>query len=378
MNKVFKGDRGIYAILIMLALVSFVAVASTSGSVNGPWNALLGQVFTVIIGFVILVLFENLSYNKKLFKWFSFAGVAISIVSLIVLPFVGIEGGEAHRTIDMKFFSFQPIEVAKMFTMIMVSYLCANKISDINSSWKDCIIYLMLPLVVMMGLILPQNLSSVIIIAVPTFFILLMANVKGKYLLTVCGVAVVALAIYVLVGGQRMDTWKSRFNTYSKGQETVIVTDPVSGEETIIVDDPRTAVGNGGLFGTFPGNGKVKWLLDNRDKDYVYSCLVEEGGMILGVFVLIIYVAFMFRVVKISINTRDLFGKYLAFSLGFLIVFQAFVHMMVCVGLIPVTGQQLPFISRGRSSFLMLCMAVGIIQNVAANNNIETKTTTTL
>lgn len=355
MVKAFKGDKSIYAILVLLSLISLFGVQTTYGSSVGVWQHLLKQIVFLVFGLLVLLFFENVNYRSLGFKYLVLIGYLFSVVSVILLPVLGVKGGGAARTINLGLFSFQPIEVAKIFAVISTAFICSKHMDKINESFKGLAVYLVLPLLLIIGPILPQNLSSVIIIAFPILIMLLMSNINKKYIFILLGIAVVGFFLYILLEGNRSSTWQSRISVFF-------------GVKVITARDPKTAVGHGGLFGTFPGGGKVKLILDNVESDYIYSILIEEGGMIFGLFILLLYLVFLLRIVRIALMTDDLLGKLLVAGIGLLISFQAYIHMMVAVGVIPVTGQQLPFVSKGGSSLIVLCMAVGIIQNVCSRN----------
>jgi cell division protein FtsW len=356
MIKVFKGDKSIYAVLVLLSLISLFGVQTTYGSSVGVWQHLLKQIMFLVMGLLVFIFFENVNYRSLGFKYFVIIGYLFSVVAVILLPIIGVKGGGAARTINLGLFSFQPIEIAKIFAVISTAFLCSKHINKINESFKGLAIYLLLPLLLIIGPILPQNLSSVIIIAFPILIMLLMSNINKKYIFILLGVGVLAFLLYIILEGNRSSTWQSRISVFF-------------GEKVITARDPRTAVGHGGLLGTFPGDGKVKLILDNVESDYIYSILIEEGGMIFGLFIMLLYLVFLLRVIRIALMSEDLLGKLLVAGIGLLISFQAYIHMMVAVGVIPVTGQQLPFVSKGGSSLLVLCMAVGIVQNVCIRNN---------
>ncbi|MCK9302269.1 MAG: FtsW/RodA/SpoVE family cell cycle protein [Bacteroidales bacterium] len=368
-SKLFKGDKGIYAVMIILALLSLIAVYSTgitpiAVSKNPNYadglnlqKILLSQIVLLFAGFVIMFVAERISYKSKGFRTIMMAFFIVSIVLLVLLNIFGINQHEAQRSLIIGPVSFQPIEIAKLFVIIFICFMCAEKRTEINATFKDFFIYICIPLGIVCALILSNKLSTVGIIVVTCLILFTAAKINWRYILILCSIAVVAFVVYLFLGQNRVDTWQARISNFGNGGNFPI-------------EDPRSAIAAGGLFGSFPGNSKVKLHLNNAESDYIYSILVEEGGIMTGLFILLVYIALFLRVVKIALATKDDFGKYLAFGLGLLITIQAFIHIFVSVGLSPVTGEQLPFISKGKTSFLTYCLAIGIIQNIASKNQV--------
>ncbi|MDL2227742.1 FtsW/RodA/SpoVE family cell cycle protein [Odoribacter sp. OttesenSCG-928-L07] len=356
MVKLIKGDKGIYAALIILLLLSFIGVLTTYPTTVGVGKVMIEHAAFVVLGLIVVFTFEYINYKGKLFRNLMFVACILSLLSIILLytP-MGIGAAKAVRTLRLGGFSIQPVEFAKVFVLIYLCFVCNEKINEINSSWKYFILYILIPVGVLGAMCLErQGLSSTAIMVVAVFVLLLITPIKKQYIWTVVGVGILVLLLYIIFDGERNITWLKRIlGVFNKEK---------------IVGDPVNAIGRGGFFGTFFGEGKVKEFLINIDSDFVFSAFVEEGGIILGTFIILIYVVIMLRIAKIVLSTNDLFGKYLVYSLGVLIILQAAVHILVCIGIAPETGQQLPFVSKGGSSMLSMCLAMGIIQGVAIRN----------
>ena len=212
------------------------------------------------------------------------------------------------------------------------------------------------------GLIFPADFSTAALLFVVCFILIFVAGAKIKHLFSiiggVIGVVLLLITINMIVPGllPRVDTWTSRIENYNSG-------DP---QENYQAEMAKRAVATGYLQGKGPGNGIVKNNLYSAQSDFIFSSSIEEFGSILGgLGLILLYLILLFRAVKIMAKSGQKFGGYIAFGLGFMLVFQALINMSVGVNLIPVTGQPLPLISMGGTSILFTCMSIGIILNVS-------------
>jgi cell division protein FtsW len=159
----------------------------------------------------------------------------------------------------------------------------------------------------------------------------------------------------------RMPTWIKRVQNFmydSKQQDK---------EDNYQVNQAKIAIANGGLIGLGPGNSTARNFLPHPYSDFIYAIIIEEYGMIGGMFIIFIYLVFLYRSIRIFRKCPFAFGAFLALGLSFTLVIQALINMAVNVNLFPVTGVTLPLVSMGGSSFLFTCLAIGIILSVARN-----------
>lgn len=356
MIKIIRGDKGIYSALIILLLLSFIGVLTTYPKATGAGTAIIKHALFVVAGLVIIIGLEHVNYKSKFFRILMIIGCVGSLLALLLLytP-LGISAAKAVRTLSIGPIKIQPVEFVKVFMLIYLCFVCNEKMEEINASWKDFVIYILVPVGVVGAISLErQGLSSTVIMMGAVLLLLLVTSIKKKYLLVLVGAGLLFGLIYIFTFGQRDNIWGTRIlNVFSVD---------------IVLEDPTNAIGRGGFFGTFFGDGKVKEFLKNIESDFVFSAFVEEGGIVLGFFIILVFIALMLRIAKIVLSTNDLLGKCLVFSLGVLIIIQAFVHILVCIGIVPETGQQLPFVSKGGSSLLSMSVALGIIQSVAVRN----------
>jgi len=186
-----------------------------------------------------------------------------------------------------------------------------------------------------------------------------------KYLLLIITTGVFALTIFILtvkaypdIMPNRVDTWTSRVENFINSENT---------ESNYQIEKAKIAIATGGIKGLGPGKSIQKNFLPQSSSDFIYAIIIEEFGLIGGLFLVILYLWFLFRIVIISNKSESIFGSLLAISMGLPIVFQAFINMSVAVELMPVTGQTLPLISSGGTSIWMTCFSIGIILSVSKN-----------
>ncbi|MCB0381843.1 MAG: FtsW/RodA/SpoVE family cell cycle protein, partial [Psychroserpens sp.] len=185
-----------------------------------------------------------------------------------------------------------------------------------------------------------------------------------KYLAVIIGTGIVALSLFILVAKafpnampNRVDTWMSRVENFSNGEDT---------EADYQIEKAKIAIASGGIQGVGPGKSVQKNFLPQSSSDFIFAIIIEEYGLIGGLFLLVMYSWLLFRIVIVSQKSDTVFGKLLVLGVGLPIVFQALINMAVAVELFPVTGQTLPLISSGGTSIWMTCLAIGIILSVSA------------
>jgi cell division protein FtsW len=226
-------------------------------------------------------------------------------------------------------------------------------------------------------LIAPANLSTALLVGATSLLLMFIGRVSLKHIALVIGVAAIPILFLIGVAAAYYDKTenkskdlpemmtKGRIGTWVKRVQTFMY---ASKEETSYqVQQAKIAIAKGGWVGLGPGNSESRNFLPHPYSDFIYAIIIEEYGLMGGAFVLFIYLAFMFRCIRIFKNCPYAFGAFLALGLSITLVIQAMANMAVNVNLFPVTGVTLPLISMGGSSFLFTCLAIGIILSVARN-----------
>lgn len=365
MNVIFKylkGDRVIWVVTLLLALLSILIVYSSTSQLSYRYKGgdtesyMLKHAFIIGLGFLAMVYIHKIKFSY--FSRLSQIGVIASIGLLFITLLMGTSVNSASRWL----FGFQPSDLAKLTLII---YL-ARQLSINKGKLDDLKIFatrIMLPIALVCGLILPADFSTSIMLFADCMILIFIANVSLKNIGIVLGSAIVGFALLLLLSVAfpkllpRANTWASRLTTWS-GEEDA--------DKTYQTDIAKSAIASGGMFGNGPGKGKTKHILPSAWADFIFVSFIEEYGSVLGGFTLILlYLIILFRVIKIASKTENNFAQLLVFGLGFSIVFQAFLNMGVGVNLLPVTGQPLPLISMGGTSILFTCIAFGIILSVS-------------
>ena len=366
-----KGDRLIWAIVALLAIFSFLPVYSAAS--NLAYSSASGSTFTFFIkhfmhlflGFLIIYGVHRIPY--RYFRGLSMVMIPIVLVLLVLTMFQGttIEGANASRWIQIPIvgMSFQTSTLAAVVLMVYVSrYL--SKIQDRDITFKETILPLWVPVFLVLILILPANFSTTAIMFVMVMILTFIGGYPVKYLAVIVGVGVLALSLFILISKafpnlmeNRIQTWENRVgNFFDEGENT---------EADYQIERAKIAIASGGIQGLGPGKSVQKNFLPQSSSDFIFAIIVEEYGMIGGIFLLVMYCWLLFRIVIISQKSESVFGKLLVLGVGLPMVFQAFINMAVAVELFPVTGQTLPLISTGGTSIWMTCLAIGIILSVS-------------
>ncbi|WP_396209570.1 FtsW/RodA/SpoVE family cell cycle protein [Flavobacterium sp.] len=364
-----RGDKTIWAIVFLLALVSFLPVYSASTNlvyVIGKGST-IGYLFKhfvhVMFGFAIVFFIHKTPYHY--FKALSIFGIPLVILLLIYTLFKGtvIDGANASRWIQIPFvgISFQTSTIAFIVLMIYVARYLA-KVSDKEYSFKESLLELWLPVFVILALVLPANFSTTALIFSMVCMLVFIGQYPLKYLGFIVGSGFVSLIFFVMVAKafpdampNRVDTWMSRIDSFF---------DDKPSDDDYQIENAKIAIASGKIYGLGPGKSVQKHFLPQSSSDFIFAIIVEEYGLIGAVGILFLYLLLFIRFIIDAQKASTLFGKLLIIGLGFPIIFQAFVNMGVAVELLPVTGQPLPLISSGGTSIWMTCIAIGVILSV--------------
>lgn len=372
-----KGDKAIWAVVSLLGLFSFLPVYSASSNLvyvvgNGTtFGYLVKHAILLALGFGII--YGVHSIPTRFFKGLSIIAMPIVLVLLAFTLAKGttIDGANASRWISVPLvgISFQTSNLAAVVLMIYVArYL--TKIKDKTITFKESILPLWTPVFLVIALILPANFSTAGIIFSMVLLLCFLGGYPIKYVLGIIGTGLVCLSLFVLSAKafpgmfpNRVDTWSSRIENFSDGQDT---------EADYQIERAKIAIATGGVMGKGAGKSIQKNFLPQSSSDFIYAIIVEEYGLVGGFALMFFYLLLLFRIVIVAHGCTSIFGKLVALGVGLPIVFQAMLNMAVAVELFPVTGQTLPLISSGGTSSWMTCLAIGIILSVSVKSSERT------
>lgn len=372
----FKGDKAIWFIFFVLAIISLVSVFSSIGysavsSSTTPERAFVKHLFFVVLSFFVVILLSNMDYRK--FSRLSWFGYLLSIVLLITVLAIGSRqediaaGSGMSRWLYIPLIGrFQPSELAKV---LMVIYL-ARLLTQEKDNLKDRKVFrnIVISILLIVGLIVKDNLSTALIIFMVCFAMLRLAPITPRHWRRTLLGLIVAGSLLIFLGSKldipylaRSETWAGRIDRWLNFNE-----DDLSQESMA-----RMAVASGRFFGVGVGSTIQARLMTQANNDMIYAIIIEETGMLGGTLVFVLYLILYVRCIRIAWRCNGEFGRMTVVGLGTLIFLQAAIHMSVSVGALPVTGQTLPFISSGGSSYLCMGLALGVIQSVAYSVNMR-------
>ncbi len=392
-----KGDKVIWAVVLLLAMVSLLSVYSSTGLLaykmyKGNTEIYLFKQFAFIIAGVLIIYFAH-QVNYIIYSKVAKILFLISIPLLVYTLFFGVSLNEGSRWIRLPIINltFQTSDLAKLALIMYISRLLSRK-QDVIKDFRQGFLPVILPVAIVCLLIAPANLSTALLIGATGLMLMFIGRVSGKHLLLTISIAMIPVLILVLAtivrhkSGDavvikpkseshshlfvRVDTWINRVENFMYGNQAA------KEDDNYQVNQAKIAVANGGWIGLGPGNSRQRNFLPHPYSDFIYAIIIEEYGMVGGALIMFIYLLFLFRSIRIFKKCPFAFGAFLALGLSFTLVIQAIANMAVNVNLFPVTGVTLPLISMGGSSFLFTCLAIGIILSVARNaERIEGETT---
>ena len=382
-----RGDKVIWTAVFLLAIVSLLVVYSSTGLLaykmyKGNTEVYLFKQFAfIVVGLAIIYFAHQVNYTI-------YSGVArilflISIPLLLYTLLFGVRLNEGSRWIRLPIINmtFQTSDLAKLALFMYLSRLLSKK-QDVIKDFRTGFIPVITPVAIICLLIAPANLSTALLIGATSLMLLFIGRVRAKHLLLTIAVALIPLVILVGAamirhssnGGAtekpraeghsgllvRVDTWISRVETFMYGGAE-------NDENNYQTNQAKIAIARGGILGLGPGNSQQRNFLPHPYSDFIYAIIIEEYGLAGGIFIVLIYLVFLLRSIRIFRRCPFAFGAFLALGLSFTLVIQALANMAVNVNLFPVTGVTLPLVSMGGSSFLFTCLAIGIILSVARN-----------
>ncbi|MDP3354073.1 MAG: FtsW/RodA/SpoVE family cell cycle protein [Flavobacteriaceae bacterium] len=371
--KHIKGDKTIWAVVALLAVLSFMPIYSAStnliyvvGSSSSTLGILIKHAFLMLSGFIILVAVHKINY-----KYFS----SISVIALVGVIFLllytltqdtTIGGATAKRWIEIPFvgLSFQTSTLANVILMTYIArYLATNKDKEIIL--KESVVKLWIPIIVILGLIVPENLSTSALIFIMVIMLLFVGGYPLKYLFSIGGIAIALFGLFFVLNKAYPEMMPNRINTWVNRIENFSNPDA---EEGYQVEKAKIAIATG-LEPTGPGKSIQKNFLPQSSSDFIFAIIIEEFGIMLWLPIVLLYILLLIRFVVVAQKSPTTFGTLMVIGVGFPIIFQAILNMMVAVNLIPVTGQNLPLISSGGTSIWMISLAIGMVLSVSASKD---------
>ena len=380
-KNLFKGDKVIWIVTLFLVMISLLVVYTSSEQLANRFNKnntyfLFRHFVMIVLGLVTMIIAANINYKRysqllTLMFW-------VAIPLLLFTMFLGNFVNNAKRGIEIFGVSFQTFDLAKVALVGFLARVLTLRRDTLNTDIKELIKYVMLPIVVTVALIFKSNFSTAAMLFVTCLVVMFLGKIKFKYIMSFVGVvaAVGAIALLILLAVKsdnvaedtnRSTVWVGRFERFFGGDSDK---DKVEDRFNQVLQ-AKIAVASGGIVGKGPGKSTQRNVLQHAYSDFIYAIIIEEYGLAGGILVLVFYLVLLFRATRIMIRAPQSYGGLLAMGLAFGLVFQAMLNMGVAVGLLPVTGQPLPFVSMGGTSLMFTGLSLGIIISVSKdiNNN---------
>ncbi len=386
----FKGDRALWIVIAALAITSVLVVYSStakmaydSDAIRTTSSFLQSQIILLVMAAIAILITHRL--NMRFVRTCTFWFYILTFVTTLAVYFVGSKTNGASRWIMIMGFQFQPSEMLKIATILMVakgldaykdvitrrSILPSFNITRWSEPEQQKIIWgpflhIMMPIIASCGLIVPAHTSSALLLFTITFFMLIVGRVPRKELLRLILIVAIAGATYYFIGIGRSDTAGGRISTWFE----IMLTNRsnVPAEELYDTERAMIAINSGGISGVGAGQSAMRVEMIHPESDYAYAFFIEEYGLVLGVLLLLTYVWVLYRTVIIVEECRSTYAIYVAVGAALMVIIQALAHIMVTLNMMPETGQTLPMVSRGGSSLLFTAVALGLILSVSRQN----------
>lgn len=368
--KKIGGDKAIWIVVIALAIFSFLPVYSASSNfgANLIFSNIIKHVSIIFIGIMIMYSTHLLDY--KYFKGLSLIVLPLVIFLLFFASFQGnvIDGANANRWLNIPILdiSFQPSTLASIFLLIYLSNFLSKE-KNKNLSLTKTFLLMWLPIILVVGLILPSNFSTALLIFIMSTMIIFIAGYKLKHLTVLFFLFIFLISSFLYAVNKFPDIIPNRVDTWTNRIENFVNND-IDDTSNYQINRAKAAIANGKIFGVGAGKSSMKYILPQSTSDFIFSIIAEEYGIIVSLIILLLYVVLLFRIIITSYRSETKFGQLVSVAVGIPVVFQAFTNMAVAVQLIPVTGQPLPLVSTGGTSIWITFLAMGILLSVSKNN----------
>ena len=401
MNKtignIFKGDKVIWIVFFMLCMISLVEVFSASSNLTYKSNnfimPIMKHAIMLAVGGFIAVVITNIPC--RYFKLTTPFLILISVATLLWVLFAGESINGANRVIEIAGQTFQPSEIAKGTIILSEAQILSAMQTERGADRKAFkhILVIALPMIFLIGL---ENLSTALLLFASMFLLMFIGRVPwiqlGKLAGICVGFALMGVLLIEIVGDDtkvedskltkvekvekpkkergaiekmfhRADTWKARINKFT--DDTEVAPQDYDLDKDAQVAHANIAIVSSNVIGKGPGNSVERDFLAQAFSDFIYAIIIEEMGLFGATLVVFLYIVLLFRTARIANRCDNNFPAFLCMGFALMLVIQASANMLVAVGIVPVTGQPLPLISKGGTSTIINCAYIGAILSVS-------------
>lgn len=349
--------------VVLLNLFGLIMIYSASNiwseyKFNDPYKYLKSQGLFLIISYITLFIVSKVPYVEYKKKSNVIFLVCVVLLVLVLIPGVGSVRNGSRSWFGIGGFGIQPSEFTKLGLIIFTSKYLSNNSKEIRDIKKGVLPILGILLLIFGLIMLEPDFGTGVVIVMTIVVLLFTSGVKMNFFIKIGVLGLIGVVALIIIAPYRMQRILSFINPWN---------DPLGSGFQII--QSLYAIGPGGLLGLGFGNSVQKhFYLPEPQTDFIFSIISEEFGFMGVLLVSILFITIIYSGFKIAMKCEDLFGKYLAFGITFGLAFQTMLNLMVVVGLIPVTGVTLPFLSYGGSSLLITMCGMGILLNISKNS----------
>ncbi len=376
--ELLKGDKVLWSVILLISFFSVFPVYSASSNLEYIVNSgtttshLIKHTIFVVVGLAVMrgVGLFKYEYLGKLSS--ILLATTVILLGLTMVTGQTIDGASASRWLKIPGtpISFQPSSFAYL---MLVIYLCRYLTKTIKRERLpiENIFYIFGPVLLVFGLVAKDNGSTALMILMVSLIVMVIGQLNKKYIVGFMALSSVVIGVFIfvalktdLIENNRVHTWMSRVETFTKKESQV--EDEVDKAKNYQVMQAKAAIVHGGITGMGPGKSALKQMLPQSASDFIFAIIVEEYGFIGATVLIALYLIMIIRIVMIASKMPAFFGSLLVLSLGTMIFVQLSVNIAVAINLIPVTGQPLPLISYGGTSMLVTYIQLGLILNVSS------------
>lgn len=353
-------DFYLFTSIIVLILFGAIMIYSASSiwanyKFEDSFYYVKRQMIFIVLGIFLMITTSKIDYNIYYENSNKILGICIILLILVLIPGIGSVRNGSRSWFGIGSLGIQPSEAAKLGMIIFTSKYLTNS-SKFLKNYKYGVFPILGVLFLLFGLIMLQpDLGTGMILVISIISLLFIAGVNMKFFIGGGIIGLIGVIILIAIAPYRMDRITSFINPWN---------DPLGTGFQII--QSLYAIGPGGLLGRgYLKSIQKQFYLPEPQTDFIFSIIAEEFGIVGTIFVVFMFSFIIYRGIRIALRTKDSFAKYLAFGMSFQLAFQALMNLMVVIGMIPVTGVTLPFLSYGGSSLLITLASMGIILNIS-------------
>lgn len=387
--RLLRGDNVLWVITVFLMVISLLAVYSSTAKMgysprmSGTTSGFLTKHILTLIGSGCIILFIYRLMNCNWFRWLTWPAYIVSMFLTGLVYVSGAETNSAERWLDLGFISFQPSELLKIATIMLLAQQLASRQGKMDkieilplvnplmlgdkrewrhwwAHFKSGTLPILMPLVAACGLVLRSHFSTTVLLFLIGVAMMIVGRVRLKEIAKLIALGVVAVATMLLVF-TNMGRGKTAVSRITTWYET-ISTD-TSKKVTGFTDSERSvvAIHDGKVFGLGAGRSIMRPRITHPESDYMFAIFVEEYGIIMAFFLITLYMWIFFRAMRLFEQCGWVYAGLLVVGLAMLITGQALLHILVTLNFIPETGQNLPFITQSATSMACSAIAMGMI-----------------